>query len=1321
MPNNASDKPRFNIDPDGAGQPSYPLDKMRGQDRNKGRARNEAMHKKAGRVPPQATEVEKSVLGAMLLEREAIPKAIQVLTPDAFYSGKHEKIYVAMLNLFEQGDPVDLVTLTNELKRREQLDDVGGGYYLSELTTEVASAANVEYHARIIAEKSLLRKMIETMTDLVGQAYEPGADAFELLDDAEGQIFQISDNQLRKAASPINEVVKDTLEQLESIHGQEGGITGVPSGFRKLDDLTSGWQPSDLIIVAARPSMGKCLGRGTPIMMYDGTVKPVETIAVGDRIMGDDGEPRTVNSLARGREPMYWVRQKQGMDYRVNESHILSLKKSRRGSKRARGSVTDISVREYLNTSDKWKNENKGFKVSADFEERPVPLDPYFLGLWLGDGKSNNARIYTTDDEVVSYLQTFAKERGDTVSTYDVDRACPAYLVKSGERGTVATRGAVQATLRDLDLLNNKHIPQIYLGNSRTKRLRLLAGLIDSDGHLNRSHGGTYEITQASNQLAHQIKFLCDTLGYRTSITAKTAHIASTGYSSEVYRVRFNGNVDEIPVRISRKQATPRTDGRNWQVTGIEVEPDGVGEYYGFTLDGNGRFLLADGTVTHNTAFSLACGLNAATHPERPTSVAIFSLEMGSKQLAQRLLTSEARVDAQRARTGRMKDEDWQNLARAAGKLSDAELFIDDTPGLSVLELRAKCRRLKAEHGLGLVVVDYLQLMQASSVRNNSNREQEIAHISRSLKGLAKELDVPVIALSQLNRGVENRGGDKRPQLSDLRESGCLTGDTLVPLADTGECVPMRELCGRKGFKVWSVNPKTYELEKQTVSNAFCTGTKPVYRLETQLGRQVRATGNHKFLTVDGWKRLDELEKGERIALPRHLPASENQTIGDDELALLGHLIGDGCTLPTHAIQYTTRELDLAEKVVQLAKSVFGDKVAPRIVKEKNWYQVYLTSTRSHTHGVRSAVGEWLEELGVWGLRSHEKQVPSQVFQQSTDAIATFLSHLWATDGCIRMRGGKSPYPAVYYSTSSKQLALNVQSLLVRLGINARRRFVDQKDKGRPQYHVIVSGAEDLTNFAVLIGAQGAYKKESLSKIEDYLDNKTSNTNRDIVPKATWRSLVVPAMKKKKMTARQMQSALGMSYCGTSLYRSNMSRERASRVANVVSSEPLRRLAESDIYWDEVAVLEPDGVEQVYDLTVPGLQNFVANDIVVHNSIEQDADVVAFIYRAERYGITVDDQGNSTEGIAEIIIGKQRNGPIGTVELAFVDRYARFENLTTRYENSGSGGGGHMGGGGMESSSDDGSQHGNELPPFGGDSGSGTIPPPPPDDADAPF
>lgn len=390
-----------------------------------------------GRVPPQATDAEQSVLGAMLIERDAIPRAVEILAPDAFYSDRHRKIYAAILGLFDRGNPVDVITLSDELTRAGELDAVGGAYYLSELTNAVASAANVEYHARIIAEKSLLRKMIETMTSVVGKAYDPSADAFELLDEAEGDIFRISESQLRKSATSLSEVLKETLTRLESIHGREGGITGVPSGFTRLDQMTGGWQPSDLIIIAARPSMGK-------------------------------------------------------------------------------------------------------------------------------------------------------------------------------------------------------------------------------------------------------------------------------------------------------------------------------------------------------TALTLAMARNAAMHREHETGVAIFSLEMSAGQLAQRLLTSEARVDAQAARTGRLSDSDWPRLARAAGSLSDAPIFIDDTPGLSALELRAKCRRLKAEHDIGLVIVDYLQLMHGSGLGKNANREQEIAGISRALKGLAKELNVPVVALSQLSRAVETRGGDKRPQLSDLRESGSIEQDADV-------------------------------------------------------------------------------------------------------------------------------------------------------------------------------------------------------------------------------------------------------------------------------------------------------------------------------------------------------------------------------------------------------------------------------------------------------------------------------------------------------------------------------------------------------------
>jgi replicative DNA helicase len=378
--------------------------------------------------------------------------------------------------------------------------------------------------------------------------------------------------------------------------------------------------------------------------------------------------------------------------------------------------------------------------------------------------------------------------------------------------------------------------------------------------------------------------------------------------------------------------------------------------------------------------------------------------------------------------------------------------------------------------------------------------------------------------------------------------------------------------------------------------------------------------------------------------------------MSDDELALLGHLIGDGCTLPRHAIQYTTKEKDLAEIVAALAVKVFGSEVKPRIHQERNWYQVYLTSTRHHTHNVHSAISEWLRDLGVWGLRSYEKRIPAKVFEQPAAAISVFLRHLWVTDGCIRMKAGFYA-PAVYYASSSEELVRGVQSILLRLGINAWLRRRSQNGKGRDQYHISLTGKPDLELFAKQVGALGAYKQQSLREVIEYLEDRQPNTNRDVIPNAVWREVVMPAMRDVRLTTRQMAAGINIAYCGSALYKHNLSRERAACVAQVVGSNTLALLAQSSVYWDQIVAIEPDGEADVYDLTVPGLQSFESNGFTVHNSIEQDADVVMFIYREEVYKPETEKQN-----IAEIIIGKQRNGPIGSVELIFLKQLTRFED-----------------------------------------------------------
>jgi replicative DNA helicase len=372
---------------------------------------------------------------------------------------------------------------------------------------------------------------------------------------------------------------------------------------------------------------------------------------------------------------------------------------------------------------------------------------------------------------------------------------------------------------------------------------------------------------------------------------------------------------------------------------------------------------------------------------------------------------------------------------------------------------------------------------------------------------------------------------------------------------------------------------------------------------------------------------------------------------------LLGHLIGDGCMLPRHATQYTTRERELAGLVADLARAVFGAAVVPRIRTEQTWQQVYLSAARHLTHGVRNPVADWLDRLGAFGLRAFEKRVPEVVFRQPPTAIATFLRHLWATDGCLRAGTGRQ-YPVVRFDSTSPGLTADVASLLLRLGINAKVRAVPMGEKGRPSYRLDVTGRDEQIRFVSLVGGVGARRRAEAARILSRLEATRANTNRDVIPQQAWHSLVRPAMAAAGVTTRALQARLGTAYCGSTLYRTGIGRARAAAVAEIVGSETLASLSTSDVYWDEVVSVEADGEEEVYDLTVEELHNFVADDVVVHNSIEQDADLVVFIYRDEYYNEDSDQQG-----LAEVILAKHRNGPTDSVKLSFLKRYAKFADL----------------------------------------------------------
>jgi replicative DNA helicase len=293
-------------------------------------------------------------------------------------------------------------------------------------------------------------------------------------------------------------------------------------------------------------------------------------------------------------------------------------------------------------------------------------------------------------------------------------------------------------------------------------------------------------------------------------------------------------------------------------------------------------------------------------------------------------------------------------------------------------------------------------------------------------------------------------------------------------------------------------------------------------------------------------------------------------------------------------------------------------------------------------------------------LRSYDKRVPSKVFNQSPAGIAIFLRHLWSTDGCVHLSHGIGHYANVYYASSSEGLARDVQSLLLRLGINARISRHSQGAKGRDQFHVSINGRDDIWAFLAIIGVLGQNKTLHKAAIVEYFCAREKSANRDVIPAAAWRSFVVPAMAAAGITGREMQAGIGMAYAGTGLYNQNMSRERARRVVGVVPSEELELLSVSDIYWDQIASIEPEGVEEVYDLTVEDLHSFVAGNVIAHNSIEQDSDLVMFLFRPEYY------KSDERPGIAEVIVAKHRNGPTGTIELKFRRDHTRFYNLETR-------------------------------------------------------
>ena len=531
-----------------------------------------------GRQPPQDAAAEQAVLGGMLLSKDAIADVLERLRPGDFYRPANQNVYDAILDLYGRGEPADAVTVAAELDRRGLLRRIGGAPYLHTLISTVPTAANAGFYAGIVAEKALLRRLVEAGTRVVqyGYAGAEGADVTEIVDRAQAEIYDVTEGRTSEDFVSLEDLLQPTMDEIDAIASQGGLARGVPTGFVELDEVTNGLHPGQMIIIAARPGVGKALALNTPLPTPTGWTT-MGDVAVGDGLLGADGQPTQVVAATDVMldRPCYEVEFSDGTVIVADASH-------------------------------QWPT-GYGIRTSAELR----------CGM-------------------------------DTIAA-------------AGSMARYAGRGATT----------------------------LMAPVLQIDA---------------------------------------------------VRRVRT------VPVRC------------------VQVD------------NGTHLYLAGRGMVpTHNSTLGLDF-LRSCSIRHQMASV-IFSLEMSKSEIVMRLLSAEAKIKLSDMRSGRMSDDDWTRLARRMSEISEAPLYIDDSPNLTMMEIRAKARRLRQKADLRLVVVDYLQLM--TSGKKFESRQQEVSEFSRSMKLLAKELEVPVVAISQLNRGPEQRT-DKKPQLSDLRESGSLEQDSDV-------------------------------------------------------------------------------------------------------------------------------------------------------------------------------------------------------------------------------------------------------------------------------------------------------------------------------------------------------------------------------------------------------------------------------------------------------------------------------------------------------------------------------------------------------------
>ncbi|MDJ0756759.1 MAG: replicative DNA helicase [Ardenticatenaceae bacterium] len=880
------------------------------------------------RLPPQNREAEEAILGSLLIDPDAIFDVHTFLKADAFYSITHRWIYEAILSLYDRGEAIDSLTVIEELRRRDQLEDVGGEAYIVGLVSVVPTSINAASYGRIVEAAAVRRDLLEAASNIAQLAFEEEEDINIVLDRAEQKLFSISEQRTTRDLVPVRQIAEDYLARIEELHAQEQDIVGVPTGFTDLDRLLGGLNKSDLVILAARPGMGKCVTADTRLVdPHTGALTDIETlvqrqnaplVTLNKQLKLVPGEAS--HFVDSGIKPVYRVTTALGREIKTTLSHpFLTIE----GWK----PLHDIGVGERVAVprqlpifghydAPEYETKVLGYLLgdgcltgsSPQFTNSdPVLREDFteaaltFCGNKARIETSNNQRtptVYITQDRfyksdqrslfagrlktvmakknttTVSVAKTLGVAYG-TVEQWRSGRNFPSAknfsnlcrtlaieeneLLPKGHAEASQTNNSLVCWLKEIGIWGKsaaeKAVPDVVFTYTRSKIALFLNRLFACDGsiYLQGQKQPVVSYTTASKRLAADVRHLLLRFGIiaklrRRQINYRDGHRiayqlritdansmgsfaneigalgkedALTAVCQRLEETSQNVNRDTVPIKVwdqialvkgtrswaSISRALGFGDSHNLHVGQrsvsrerlaaigsalesqpllglansdvywdevVSIEPLGKQQVYDLCVPKTHNF-VADDMIVHNTSLQNGIALTAArTFGQR---VAIFNLEMSGEQLVQRMLASETRIDIQRLRRGNLQDHEWPIFYEAVQRLSATRIFIDDTPSITPLQLRTKCRRLYAEHGIDLVMIDYLQLMQAD--RSIGNRVQEIGDISRGLKQLAREIDVPVLAAAQLSRGVESRQ-DKRPLLSDLRDSGSIEQDADI-------------------------------------------------------------------------------------------------------------------------------------------------------------------------------------------------------------------------------------------------------------------------------------------------------------------------------------------------------------------------------------------------------------------------------------------------------------------------------------------------------------------------------------------------------------